>query len=81
MKEVEKVKFSGERIKRDLYRSGSGKLINADVNASYNIFRKAFPKAFVEGIPEVRSSSTVGNTNETKNEGECLKWTPSQCHI
>ncbi len=23
------------------------------------------------------SSPTVGNTNETKNEGECLKWTPS----
>ncbi|WP_324282744.1 transposase [Cyanobacterium aponinum UTEX 3221] len=48
--EGEKVKFSGERIKRGLYRSGSGKLINADVNASYNILRKAFPKAFVEGI-------------------------------
>jgi putative transposase len=33
--EGEKVKFSGRRIKRGLYRSGSGKLINADVNASY----------------------------------------------
>lgn len=46
----ETVKFSGERIKRGLYRSASGKLINTDVNASYNILRKAFPNAFVEGI-------------------------------
>lgn len=46
----EKVKFSGRRIKRGLYRSSSGKLINADVNASYNILRKAFPNAFAEGI-------------------------------
>jgi putative transposase len=50
VRETEKVKFSGERIKRGLYRSGSGKLINADVNASYNIIRKAFPKVFAEGI-------------------------------
>jgi putative transposase len=48
--EGEKVKFSGKRIKRGLYRSGGGKLLNADVNGSYNILRKAFPKAFVEGI-------------------------------
>lgn len=32
VREEEKVKFSGRRIKRGLYRSGSGKLINADVN-------------------------------------------------
>lgn len=50
VREEEKVKFSGRRIKRGLYRSGSGKLINADVNASYNILRKAFPNAFAEGI-------------------------------
>ena len=48
--EGEKLKFSGKRIKRGLYRSSSGKMINADVNASYNILRKAFPNAFVEGI-------------------------------
>ena len=44
-------------------------------------YRKAFPKANALGDREVRSSPTVGNTNETKNEGECLKWTPSQCDI
>nr|WP_293129980.1 IS200/IS605 family accessory protein TnpB-related protein [Okeania sp. SIO3I5] len=44
------IKFSGVRLKRGLYRSKSEKIINADVNASYNILRKAFPKAFAEGI-------------------------------
>ena len=38
--EVENPRFSGLRIKRGLYRSGSGQLINADVNGSYNILRK-----------------------------------------
>lgn len=38
--ETENPKFSGHRIKRGLYRSGSGRLINADVNGSYNILRK-----------------------------------------
>jgi len=44
------VKFSGKRIKRGLYRSQTGKIINSDVNGSYNILRKAFPKAFSHGI-------------------------------
>lgn len=38
--ETENPKFSGRRIKRGLYRSGDGQLINADVNGSYNILRK-----------------------------------------
>lgn len=42
-------KPSGTRIKRGLYLSKSG-LINADVNASYNILRKEFPDAFSQGI-------------------------------
>ena len=36
----DKISFSGERIKRGLYRSRSGRLINADINGSYNIMRK-----------------------------------------
>ena len=35
-----KTSFSGKRIKRGLYKSGRGRLINADVNGSYNIMRK-----------------------------------------
>lgn len=38
--EVDNPKFSGCRIKRGLYRSNGGRLINADVNGSYNILRK-----------------------------------------
>ena len=35
-----KASFSGRRIKRGLYKSGRERLINADVNGSYNIMRK-----------------------------------------
>ena len=33
-------KFSGERIKRGLYKTSSGVLINADVNGAFNILKK-----------------------------------------
>ncbi len=48
--EAKLIKFSGKIIKRGLYRSSTGKSINSDVNASYNILRKVFPKAFADGI-------------------------------
>lgn len=38
--EIENPKFSGRRIMRGLYRTSDGRLINADVNGSYNILRK-----------------------------------------
>ena len=41
--------FSGRRVKRGLYRSGSGQHINADVNGAYNIMRKVAPNAFARG--------------------------------
>ena len=43
--------YIGKRIKRGLFRSKNGKLINADVNGSYNILRKSKPNAFeVNGV-------------------------------
>ena len=42
--------FSGKRICRGLYKSKQGKIINADVNGSYNILRKAIPNVFKDGI-------------------------------
>lgn len=33
--------FSGQRIKRGLYKTGTNKLINADINAALNIMRKS----------------------------------------
>ncbi len=47
------VAFSGKRINRGLYRTGKRKLINADVNGSLNIMRKAVPNAFSYGIEGV----------------------------
>ncbi len=37
--------YLGKRVKRGLFRSATGIKINADVNGSYNILRKAFPDA------------------------------------
>lgn len=51
--ETENPKFSGSRIKRGLYRSGDRRLINADVNGSYNILRK--------GLMNNNQSFNVGN--------------------
>jgi putative transposase len=42
--------FSGRRVKRGLYRAADGRHINADVNGSYNVIRKALPDAFGKGI-------------------------------
>ena len=41
------------RINRGLFRSNNGILINADVNGSYQILKKAFPDVFTEGIEGV----------------------------
>ena len=38
--EAENPKFSGRRVKRGLYKTSNGQLINADVNGAYNIMRK-----------------------------------------
>ena len=45
--------FSGKRVKRGLYRAKDGRCLNADVNGSYNILRKALPDAFGKGIEAV----------------------------
>jgi putative transposase len=45
--------YQGRGIKRGLFGNRNGTLINADVNGSLNIIRKAFPNAFVEGIQGV----------------------------
>ena len=40
--------FSGLRVKRGLYKSGTGTYLNADVNGAANILRKAVPDAFIK---------------------------------
>ena len=45
--------YLGKRVKRGLFRSAKGKLMNADINAAFNIIRKAVPNAFADGIEGV----------------------------
>jgi putative transposase len=43
-------KYLGKRIKRGLFQSLNGTIINADLNGAYNIIKKVFPNAFADGI-------------------------------
>jgi putative transposase len=52
--------FSGKRVARGLYRAKSGRRIQADVNGSYNIGRKAFPNSFGQGIEAALAVRPVG---------------------
>jgi putative transposase len=65
-------KFSGKRIKRGLYKTSCGRLINADVNGAYNILRKAIPNAFSNGIESCVAQPRRVNPLEVKAKGEGL---------
>jgi len=54
--------FSGRRIKRGQYKSKSGKLINADLNGSLNILRKAVPNISNDNGIEVIAVSPIVST-------------------
>ncbi len=46
--------YAGKRVNRGLFRSKKGIVINADVNAGYNIIKKVVPNAVsVDGIEGV----------------------------
>jgi putative transposase len=46
--------YLGKRISRGLFRASDGRIINADVNAAFNIMRKAFPRAIsADGIEDL----------------------------
>jgi putative transposase len=42
-------RYQGRRVARGLFRTASGRVLNADVNAAYNILVKAAPEAFPLG--------------------------------
>jgi hypothetical protein len=42
----------GRCVSRGLFVAGDGSVVNANVNAAYNILRKAFPHALAEGIED-----------------------------
>ena len=66
-------KYAGKRIKRGLFRTAKGILINADVNAGYNIIKKAVLKAFnADGIEGVALHPLRYNiTNKEINKSIC----------
>jgi len=52
-KSNEKHTFSGKRVKRGLYRTSSGRYVNADINGAGNTIRKVAPDAFgSEGVED-----------------------------
>lgn len=62
-------KYAGKRIKRGIFRSAKGILINADVHGALNIIKKAIPKAFskenadeIEGVGLHPLRCTIGGT-------------------
>ncbi|TAG70593.1 MAG: transposase [Oscillatoriales cyanobacterium] len=65
--------FTGKRIKRGLYKTSTGQLINSDVNASYNILRKAIPNAFSDGIGSCVVQPRRVNPLKVKVKGEGLE--------
>lgn len=69
-KDADSVVFSGKRIKRGLYRSKDETLINADVNGSCNIMRKAIPNAFADGIGSCVVQPRRINPLKVKMKGE-----------
>ncbi len=62
--------FTGKRIKRGLYKTLTGRLINSDINASYNILRKAIPNAFSDGIGSCVVQPRRVNPLKVKQKGE-----------
>ncbi|HBS69778.1 MAG TPA: transposase [Cyanobacteria bacterium UBA11153] len=69
--DAESVEFTGKRIQRGLYKTADGLLINADVNGSYNIMRKALPNVFNNGIESCVVQPVV-NPLKVKVKGEGL---------
>jgi len=67
--------YTGKRIKRGIFRSRDGILMHADLNAVYNIIKKAIPEAFADGIEGIglypRSLSIPEFTGLITSKGRC----------
>jgi putative transposase len=59
-KREDKLTFSGKREQRGLYRAKNGRRIQADVNGSYNLLRKAISDSFGQGIEAAIAVRPVG---------------------
>jgi IS605 OrfB family transposase len=74
------VAFSGKRIKRGLYKTSVGQLINSDVNGAYNILRNAIPNAFSNGIESCVVQPRRVNPLKVKVKGEGLNASHVMCN-
>ena len=72
--------FTGKRIKRGLYKTSVGQLINSDVNAAYNILIKAIPNAFSNGIGSCVVQPRRVNPLKVKMKGEGLNASHVMCN-
>ena len=59
-------KFSGKRVKRGLYKTLDGSVINADINGSLNIIRKVIPNVTITNGIQVRATPVIVNLQQNK---------------
>ena len=59
--------YVGQRKSRGIFKSAK-RYINADINATYNIIKKAIPKAFADGIEGVGLHPVVLTTNSLRRD-------------
>ena len=64
--------FSGKRIKRGLYRSSDGHLINADINGAANIGRKELGDEWLKKLLELDGGVFVGTPAIVRNLHACM---------
>jgi transposase len=72
----------GKRVKRGMYRTGTGKLINADLNGAANILRKVETQlglCLVKVCRQVLTLATRFRIWETKTKKR--SGTASACHV
>jgi putative transposase len=53
--------YLGKRVKRGLFKSSTGRFINADVNGAIGIFRKVAPDLFNQWLDTVGSRGFASN--------------------
>ena len=50
--EVPQKEFNGKRVKRGLFQSSIGVLVNADINGALNILREVIGDVFLKRLPD-----------------------------
>ena len=59
-------KFSGRRVKRGLYKTSNGDIINADINGSLNIIKKVIPNVVITNGIQVCGTPVVVNLQQNE---------------